>query len=118
MALFGLSPLFFSCIASGLFTEPVEGLNAPHYLRFIAVGTGVVFLFGALVMRVPSSDIKDDRPEILDEQTRLLQDESRAASVPELHKDSIEVVLRDQTFWLLAFVLVILLGVVCTSRLP
>lgn len=110
MALFGLSPLFLSFIASGFFTDPVTGLNVSHYLCFLAVLTGVVFLFGSIAMRTPPSN-RVKSTEDLDENTRLLVDEARPAQPAEIHEDSICYVLYDPNFWTLIFLLVVVLGV-------
>ncbi|KAI0797721.1 major facilitator superfamily domain-containing protein [Abortiporus biennis] len=69
MALFGFSPLLLSVLASKFFTspDPEEGLNVTNFLAFLAILSGFVHVFGAIVMngrpRHLSTDSSSSTPE-------------------------------------------------------
>jgi hypothetical protein len=120
MALFGLSPLFFSVIASKFFTDPISGvLNVANYTSFIALFNSIVYVAGfVFLQRVPctsdlahTAEAQDDPvtpPET--EHTPLLTSSRKPAdpTIPEL--------LKLPDFWLLAIFCVLLLGLVRIFR--
>ncbi|KAF7304808.1 MFS general substrate transporter [Mycena kentingensis (nom. inval.)] len=100
MALFGLSPLFLSFVASTVFTR--ESLDLVGFLRFLSIATGVVLFTGAWTL--PSkADSKSETAEP-SEQTPLLGDAAGPIT------NSVWSLLRDPYFWFLFFVLTVTLG--------
>jgi len=51
MALFGLSPLFLTTIATKWFTDDLATLDPVKYMSFLAALTGTVHLAGALALK-------------------------------------------------------------------
>ncbi|KAJ7774706.1 MFS general substrate transporter, partial [Mycena metata] len=110
MALFGLSPLFLSFLASTLFTDGAdESLDLVRFLVFLTALTGVVHLIGALNLRAAPNNhppatvpLQDDE---VDETTALLTDGSRKSR----SGSSIDLVL-DPYFWVFFLLLAVTLG--------
>ncbi|KAJ7219167.1 MFS general substrate transporter [Mycena pura] len=108
MALFGLSPLFLSFIASNFFAGRNDAsLNVVGFLAFLAILTGVVHILGALNLCTP----KDHPPIALSSQdeeaseTTPLLSESRSSD-PHSFLD----LLREPSFWVLFLLLTVTLG--------
>ncbi|KAF7978143.1 hypothetical protein HWV62_17468 [Athelia sp. TMB] len=109
MALFSLSPLFLSFIASNLFSDAETGLDVAHFLEFLSIVTGCVYLIGALNLRLP--DVREEPP--LDSQEQTSDPDERTALLPGKPSDSVAPqatqlvggstldLLRDMNFWLL-----------------
>ena len=128
MALFGLSPLFLSLIASRFFTDPIAGLNVTQFLTFHAVAAGLVHLLGAFNLHTPSvstrlssmseessSSADSDLEESLEptERTPFLPGKQKNVDVQVIPVDeeaSIADLLRDTQFWLLAVIIMFTLG--------
>jgi hypothetical protein len=121
MALFGLSPLFLSLLASNFFTDPVMGLNVSRFLKFHAMMTGCIHLVGAITLRLPLVS-EHNEPCIYDPDQTAEPDE-RSALLPGKPPDDVEVLvvpvnehgslvdlLRDRNFWTLFFVALVVLG--------
>ncbi|KAI5122073.1 hypothetical protein M0805_006056 [Coniferiporia weirii] len=128
MALFGLSPLFLSVLASTFFTSEATGLNVTQYAAFLAVLTGVVNAIGAFNLRTPpfaSVEIIDqdesqgrhgisrqDSDE--DERTPLVRRPMKSTvQVTVVPVDSSQTALdlfKDPYFWLLGSIMLICLG--------
>jgi len=115
MALFGLSPLFLSVVASNYFTDPhTRTLNVSHFMLFLAILTTTVYLLGAVNLRtiVPdsgsaperllSSDVEDNIRE-----TTVLLPKPTPTSDP-----TVADLLRGQDFWLLMVFCILTLGAV------
>ncbi|KAG5727661.1 putative transporter MCH1 [Termitomyces sp. T112] len=101
MALFGLSPLCLSVIATNWFTEAVSGqLRIVSYLRFLALLTTLTHLFGAFVLdsSKPSTASSLESAQA-DETTSLLPALPDAVSFSRSHLNPIQ----DYYFWILAF---------------
>ena len=118
MALFGLSPLFLSVIASTWFTDPVSGsLNVTHFTAFLSVFLGFTYLLGAITLRVDADapvvepPPQDSDDEQADETTSLLPDR-RKPSVSLPSETSVLSLLRQSDFWLIAVFCVFTLGAV------
>ena len=127
MAIFGLSPLFLSLIASSnFFTDPDTGLNVTHFLRFHAIISGCIHLIGAVFLRLPSTpdvdlqqsptdDPQRDTELEPDEQTVLLPGKPLNEVVPvDGENQSAWDLVRDPNFWILFVVSLITLG--CVSH--
>jgi len=122
MALFGLSPLFLSVLASNFFTNPDTGLNITHFLKFHAIVAGGIHLVGAITLRLPPVS----EPKVLtsicdpehaaepDERSALLPSRSSGnVDVPVIRANehnSVEDLLRDCNFWTLFLVALVILG--------
>lgn len=109
-AVFGLSPLFLSLLASNLFTT-ASGLQVISFLRFLAICTGVVHLCGFITLRIPKpTPLPPAQPS---EHTPLLQS---APDEPGTHQqprdDSLLGLLSDRFFWILFLACVMTLGYV------
>ncbi|KAJ6596781.1 major facilitator superfamily domain-containing protein [Mycena vulgaris] len=103
MALFGLSPLFLSFIASSFFTNS-DDLNLVGFLVFLATLSGVVHIFGAMNLRIPSNPPPVILSSEVDETTVLLphsRNNGRGSSLD---------LVRDPYFWVLFTLLVLILG--------
>jgi hypothetical protein len=123
MSLFGLSPLFLSLLASNFFTDLESGsLNVILFLKFMAIFTGSIHVFGAFNLRTPTptsepdnSSINDPEVSDVDESTRLLPGKPnvRVNGEPaDGYGDSSLDLLRDCYFWILAVFLLFTLGAV------
>ncbi|ETW85749.1 hypothetical protein HETIRDRAFT_379852 [Heterobasidion irregulare TC 32-1] len=128
MALFGLSPLFLSLIASRFFTDPIAGLNVTQFLTFHAVAAGLVHLLGAFNLHTPSvstrlSSLSEESSSFADsdpeesleptERTPFLPGKQKNVDVQVILVDeeaSIADLLRDTQFWLLAIIIMFTLG--------
>ncbi|OCH95034.1 MFS general substrate transporter [Obba rivulosa] len=128
MALFGLSPLFLSAIASGLFTDADGVLYMTRFFAFMAVLTGVVHLFGALTLPGPTPNSKtapatSNPQELLDEDaedsdevdpllppTNKPQTAVNVVSVQEPQHGTTADLLKDAHFWLLAVIVALIVG--------
>jgi hypothetical protein len=113
MALFGLSPLLLSLIASNKFTNPDTGLDVTRFLRFLSTFAGAIHLIGAVNLRTPqprartrSEDL--ERTTEVNEQSRLLPREPTSSQVRD--NGSTLDLLRDPYFWVLASILVVVMG--------
>lgn len=116
MALFGLSPLFLSLIASAYFTDTSSGLlNVSRYKGFLAILTGVVYLSGAYSLRGLAGNAsyskRDQETEEPNEDTILLP---RRADSESQVDGSVFTLLKDKNFWLLAVFCAFLFGAVST----
>lgn len=115
MALFGLSPLFLSFVASSCFNGGADGtLNVVSFLAFLAISSGVVHIIGAVNLRVPNAHlppILPARDEEADETTTLLPDRENSP------RGSLLDLLRDPYFWILFMLLVVILGPVSAFRM-
>jgi len=123
MALFGLSPLFLCLLASTFFTDPSTGLDAPRFLNFLALTSGVIHLLGAFNMRLckaqhmspltPASASASEEERSIDEREPLLPNKpisSDSQVIPIGEGRSVIELLKDSHFLLLAFVALITLG--------
>ncbi|KZT68203.1 MFS general substrate transporter, partial [Daedalea quercina L-15889] len=117
LAIFGMSPLLLSWIATYFFTPPGGVLDVTHFFTFMALLTGVINLCGALILpgpavaEIPTSDETalqhdpDDDAEA-DEETSLLASsiqsltglDALCAETPE-HLSAMELV-KNPYFWL------------------
>jgi len=119
MGLFGLSPLFFSVVASTFFMDPKTGaLDVTHYTMFLALLTGVVYIGGfILLQQLPQTvDIVDntesqENPTHIGENTPLLA-ESRSSPTCRPSDPTVSELLRKSDFWLLVLFCVLILGAV------
>lgn len=114
MALFGLSPLILSFIASTWFMIPERGLDVANYTASLAVLTVIIHLIGAITLRIEppahqepadtsDSDSNESDPE--SETSALLPKKLYLGKY-----DSFKDVLRDHHFWILALVSLLVLG--------
>jgi hypothetical protein len=121
---FGLSPLFLSLLASRYFTDPTTGLNATHFMIFLAFASGIIHLIGAFTLRIPTSQSGvasesdsvvsgNDEESSTDERQPLLHNKTPRLDVQAVHADEGSSVLhlfKDPSFWSLAFIVLIVLG--------
>ncbi|CCO26251.1 putative transporter MCH1 [Rhizoctonia solani AG-1 IB] len=127
LALFGLSPLFLSYVASLPTFQLDNGeLDAPRFLWFLAVGTGGIHLISAFGLRVryDLTSIDDTVVETpnparnLSERTPLLQKSlitppnSPPRPVLEYPEEDSSVIalLSDSSFWIFAAVFLVITG--------
>lgn len=127
LALFGLSPLFLSCVASlPTFRFSNGELNASRFLAFLAVGAGSVHLISTFGLRVryDVSHVQDpDTTEVSTpnedetERTPLLKKRVTppASPVPRVleyteEDGSVISLLSDSSFWLFAIVFLVITG--------
>lgn len=116
LALYGLSPLFLSLIASTWFTDPETGLNVSRFLGFQAFLSGTVHLLGSIALRAipspaePMKLLNMETSETLepDEHSLLLPPSS--SQVAPGGDGSVRDLLRDPGFWALCGVLMATLG--------
>lgn len=116
MALFSLSPLFLSYVATTFFIDTTTGLlNTTAFTNFLALMTACVYTFGYLNLRrfhVNTHTMPLSSSEaISDETTPLLGSESSAVAALPVDP-SVLYLLKDLDFWLLAIFCVLTLGVV------
>jgi len=120
MALFGLSPLFLSLIASNFFTNPDTGLDVTNFLRFMAMFAGAIHLVGAFTLRTPQfapehqipQHVDSEQRQEADERTSLLPgNQNHDALVNSVKEDGTVLELfQDTSFWILVLVTLITLG--------
>jgi len=125
MALFGLSPLVLSAIATSYFTDPITGLlNVSRYTTFLASLTAFVYIFSALVLHHAGSAVLTVDGEFNTrtaeevgpgETTPLLASDLEFTPVPQPSKlnHTTSELLKTVDFWLLAVFCILTLGVVC-----
>jgi len=113
MALFGLSPLFLSSLASTFFANSSGSFEIMSFLRFMAVFAGFSHLMGAVVLDVGKVTPPETRLQSLDitpdETTSLLQ---RQRSQCEPSDSTVFALLRDPYLWVLCLYLIMTLGMV------
>ena len=123
MTLFGLSPFFLSLLASRYFTDESTGLNVTHFLISLAVASGLVHLVGAFTLHLPKlqcdvsslseSPTLSDEECSTDERQPLLRNKAPGSgmrAIPVDESRSVLCLFRDPYFWLLALILLIILG--------
>lgn len=126
MALFGLSPLFLSLIASTFFSSEEEGLDVTRFTTFMAILAGIVHIIGALNLRTPalakveivsqdeSSEDEENTPYPDSERTPLIAPKNRrnvqVTVIPVEHDQTVLDLLKDPHFWLLALIVLVGLG--------
>jgi len=123
MTLFGLSPLFLCLLASRYFTDSSTGLNVTHFLTFLALASGITHLVGAFTLHIAKPQcntvsISDDATSCdeessIDERQPLLRNKAPVSSMQAIPSDegtSVMYLFSDPYFWLLALVMLIILG--------
>ncbi|KAF9453242.1 MFS general substrate transporter [Macrolepiota fuliginosa MF-IS2] len=119
MALFGLSPLFLTSVASNWFTNRYTGvLQVVRFTAYLAVATGVVHLMGAVAFSRAGLNSKDEHTASRDledyptETTRLLPPGERPEYIPEVHvkTDSTLGFLKHPQLWLLVLFCICIFG--------
>ncbi|KAK2467003.1 hypothetical protein APHAL10511_001261 [Amanita phalloides] len=106
MALFGLSPLFLTSIASKFFTDESGNLGATSYMLFLAVLTGSVYLVGAFTLNGPTYGTNDrttGQPitRTIDENSSLLSTTSDNLVLSGAHVPNQRFPWLDPSFWCL-----------------
>lgn len=116
MALFGLSPLFFTIIAGRLYTDVgTPGLDVAGYLTCVSLVTGGVHLLGAFIL--PGHESTQPTPMVVEQETEttpLLRPVTPTAAEeasPKAADGSLVALFKDTKFWLLAFTVMLTLGV-------
>jgi len=117
MALFGLSPLFFSVIASTFFSDPAtEALNVTHYTRFLAIFNSIAYVGGFFFLQqIPRNVNCVERTETQsDSVTQAVNEDSPLLAVSRIKPadPTISELLRLPEFWLLGIFGVLTLGLV------
>ena len=126
MALFGLSPLFLSVLASAFFTSEDNVFDVTRFVTFLAILTGVVHIIGALTLKTPSiakaeefsqdeaSRDEENTSGQNSERTPLIAPKNRQnvqiTIVPVEHEQNVFDLLKDLHFWLLALIVLVGLG--------
>jgi len=123
MALFGLSPLFLTLIATNFFTSAQAGLDVAKFLTFLSVFVSSTHMIGAFTLRIPTPSDQSSVPNQtgdleetaeFDERSRLLPARPNG---PSQEDDFALELLHDKCFWLLVLILVATLGSVSTIHL-
>ena len=119
MALFSLSPLFLSAIATNFFIHPATGqLNICHFMSFLALLTGFVYILGFINMQglkqsidqVQTSEaVEENVPQ---ETSPLLAPTSQSPLTMQASNLSAMELLRRIDFWLLSIFCVFIIGAV------
>lgn len=127
LALFGLSPLFLSYVASLPTFQLSNGeLNAPRFLAFLAVGAGSIHLVSTFGLRVrydvscveepdsteasvPNTDDTERTPLLKSPITPPNSPPNRVREYAE-EDGSVVALLSDSSFWLFAIVFLIITG--------
>lgn len=121
MALFGLSPLFLTSVASTWFTNRYTGVfQVVRFTSYLAVATGIVHLVGALAFSRAGLNSKDEHTASRDlhdhptETSPLLPCSERAEYIPEVHvkTDSTLGFLKHAQLWLLILFCICIFGAV------
>lgn len=130
MALFGLSPLFLSVLASTWFTNNAGDLEVTNFVAFMAILAGSVHIIGAINLRTPdttkmlrstnniSRRLRDscedhEGAHAADERTPLVQISSASSE----QRQSVLDLLKDPYFLLLGSLVLVALGTVSTISL-
>ena len=137
LAIFGMSPLLLSWLATHFFTLPEGVLDVTRFFTFMAILTGVVNLFGAIVLPGPAAadipmvpvneetameaDPEDDMEA--HEETSLLASSVQSltgldalfAETPE-HLTAVEL-LKNPYFWLFSTSIALVVGAVCRCEI-
>jgi hypothetical protein len=121
MALFGLSPLCLSVIASDFFTDPASGLlNIVLFLKFMAVLTAATHVLGYFALQTPpvpytAASIADHLGrDNVDENSTLLPRKTGSQTDEPLGHPSVETPhpIQDWSFWLLWLYCFLVIGAV------
>jgi len=109
MGLFGLSPLLLTIVAGNLFDDGKDELNVIGYTRFLSILTLVANLIGACTLDVKHAKRRTEEAEEdseADEETPLIRSTISLADP----LTPLRGVLRDSSFWVLAFIVAMTLG--------
>lgn len=126
MAIFGLSPLFLSFLASHFFASPSsEFLDVASFLKFLAMLTAVTHILGAFTLQgrpVEHADIlyvESVEDEVVDERSPLMTPKWHAQSSMPVSgdQDSPNHPLKDRYFWFLALYCFVTIGAVSKNEL-
>ncbi|KAF8636738.1 hypothetical protein AX17_003541 [Amanita inopinata Kibby_2008] len=109
MALFGLSPLFLTMIASRYFTDEVGDLNAVRYMIFLAVFSGFVHLLGAFALNdihwfrqlTRPRTLSECESECISETSALLARRPSSTLLRGASASGEGLPVKDSSFWLL-----------------
>jgi hypothetical protein len=115
MALFGLSPLFLSVVASNYFTNPdTKTLDVPYFMLFLAILTTTVYLLGAVNLRIiiPDSDSARERLSSSDVEEDIRETTALLPKPTPASDPTVADLLRNQDFWLLMAFCILTLGAV------
>lgn len=115
MALFSLSPLFLSAIATNFFIHPTTGqLNICHFMSFLALLAGFVYILGFINMQglkhsieVTSEAVEENIPQ---ETSPLLAPTSQSRPTMQASNPSAMELLRRIDFWLLTIFCIFIIG--------
>ncbi len=120
MALFGLSPFFFSVIGSNFFTNPNTGLlDVTHYTKFIALINFIVYAGGFVFLKeVPQTIDVVSVTEAQNDCITRAEDENTPLLFAVVNKSAnptISELLAQLDFWLLGLFCMIVFGFVRSS---
>jgi len=124
MALFGLSPLCLSVLASNFFTEPASGhLNVVLFLKFMATLTTFTHVLSYFILQAPPrpyvvapmSDHSDS--DNIDENSTLVSRITGNYGIEPSDNGVVESPhpLRDWSFWLLGLYCFLIIGAVSVA---
>jgi hypothetical protein len=122
MALFGLSPLFLTYVATNWFTNHyTDTLHVVRFTAYLAVTAGAFHLIGALSFSRAGLNSKDEHtasrdPDLSASETSQLL--PKAEFTPELHVKTASTrgLLAQGQFWLLFVFCVCVFGAVSTAQ--
>lgn len=137
LALFGLSPLFLSYVATLPGFQLDSGdLNTPKFIAFLAVGAGSIHLISAFGLRVrydsphaveqnaldthlPDVDVSEQTPLLKKQSARSGSPASSSSALHPIEDDgSVLGLLSDSSFWLFASIVLVITGSVSCFRDP
>ncbi|KAI0035708.1 MFS general substrate transporter [Vararia minispora EC-137] len=138
MAMFGLSPLFLTYVASGFYFSSETGLDVTSYVTFLAIYSGIVHVGAAMILCLPADEkaVVDAGPSAgaaptLSDASSSSVPSERDSLLPKGAHIDVEIVdvqlkgsndsawnlVKDPDFWLLFFVTFAILGSVSTCEM-
>ncbi len=107
-AIFGLSPLFLSQVATKWFKTAGGEVDVVGFLTFLAIVLGLINLLGWWGLRVPTEVmVEEERSSGAEETDPLLENRKVLEISPEL---SFKQFLLQPNFWILGLVVLLLIG--------
>ena len=121
MAIFSLSPLFLSAIATNFFIHPATGqLNIGHFMSFLALLTGFIYTLGFINMQGLKHSIDQVQTtseaveeNISQETSPLLAPTLQGRLTMQASNPTTMELLRRIDFWLLTIFCIFIIGAVC-----
>ncbi|KZT11258.1 MFS general substrate transporter [Laetiporus sulphureus 93-53] len=132
LAIFGMSPLFLSMVATRFFIDASANVDVTRFFTFMAVLTGIINLIGGLILPGPATEAVPKARPSPDDQTDYNEDaqvtevneeasllamssiatDSSGRAILAQEPDHVDAVglLKDPYFWVLAIVVSLVVG--------